>query len=1170
MGLAFDKMFNQPPFGPKCDPECTPNPSRGNICYKGKCMYDCPEGSFKHKGKCKCKNFGVYKNTSEKIRDSWGHCVIDKSKQPPKAKILTENELVEKGLTFPDDYPPSYKMQVVMEVSAKPDMSKEQFKKKLEDVKKLFQSSVKQNCPEEEKILQTIKNLNNGQWPENTNNIPWDSIKPWPDRNELVNCASINQLYNTIKEKNKPQYGENYDTVVEKCNSECNKKVKRSISKNIDENFPSSNNEEQNEKIVDCTSECNRNCSYTIDTQSLTECSKNCNDGDGPGKRTAKISIYKKALGSGSCPVQNGEEGKTYDIEMDCNDYECPQCEVFMKKPYYDDTEDYRGFTKFGTIYQKCLNNGKEIDCGGAKDGYNYNKGARTKYSVEYKELSNSKGKLCLPGPPTVTEPCKPFAEDPVGNKITKSDIGQTVYEGEITRDPDTEFVMGGGKKCNDTCIYSHDYPKVVEDCNATCDGGIEKRQKIVIADKSAPSCPEAEKKDFVCGDAPCNAPCVLQGNGKYYQINEACPGVYGGPYADVTWDSQKNEWSDGKQHVRKLKQAVLVPAIGTGECELKEKEEPCPTDNIVQPIDCKFGPWKFKKIQGRNITVNKVTYPHLSHPRYGKDCVNILSLSMNGITPKKVFTREIEQEAMYGGKACVGPMEKKEDYLKENGSYEKNACPQDQQFVPGLWSDINWNTENCKSSYTEKEVIDESERNFQMNENWPSMDNIKEPGNKLFFETKSRIAAQDTNLISKYGGFESKNWHLLPGKETAEEKYPPLTDYRLKKYRLCKNLSEINYPNPGWKLHKNVVTRDCDPVYKKENKVFESKRVIFSNNTNDSIMIPKAEGDYFYNNKENSPKFPHGYLTKGNFVTSKHDGEPTDFDPSLEGSKYWKCPGVGHWLQFEMVSGNIETVKGIVYTVLKGFNRVFKVRYSRNKSSWSDDIPLQNGTETVDDKKIKNFSEPVEARYIRIYPSGSMIIQVGYLSKNDGVVDCKGGYSGRKAVWSKLVFDEKLTREHGNWHEGDAEIKCPKNKTRFAVCLGSEEECKDEFKPSDFIGKKYKNGTNIKNLTSNDFVIPKDCGRDCLYGNWYSSDTEAAPNTWGPCVKEDGTNAKTAADNGYQHQYKFVREEPTTLSSNVKPGLKCFSGFMNRTSEGFEKLEAEKSHRIRRICNRT
>ena len=68
MGLAFDKMLNKPPFGPKCDPECTPNPSRGNICYKGKCMYDCPEGSFKHKGKCKCHNFYTHKNKNKKIK----------------------------------------------------------------------------------------------------------------------------------------------------------------------------------------------------------------------------------------------------------------------------------------------------------------------------------------------------------------------------------------------------------------------------------------------------------------------------------------------------------------------------------------------------------------------------------------------------------------------------------------------------------------------------------------------------------------------------------------------------------------------------------------------------------------------------------------------------------------------------------------------------------------------------------------------------------------------------------------------------------------------------------------------------------------------------------------------------------------------------------------------
>ena len=73
------------------------------------------------------------------------------------------------------------------------------------------------------------------------------------------------------------------------------------------------------------------------------------------------------------------------------------------------------------TSSNKCLNNGKEIDCGGAEGGDNYKKGARTKYAIEYKEKSNTKGKLCVPGPPVIEEPCKPFAEDPVGTKVTKS-----------------------------------------------------------------------------------------------------------------------------------------------------------------------------------------------------------------------------------------------------------------------------------------------------------------------------------------------------------------------------------------------------------------------------------------------------------------------------------------------------------------------------------------------------------------------------------------------------------------------------------------------------------------------------------------------------------------------------------------------------------------------------
>ena len=91
--------------------------------------------------------------------------------------------------------------------------------------------------------------------------------------------------------------------------------------------------------------------------------------------------------------------------------------------------------------------------------------------------------------------------------------------------------------------------------------------------------------------------------------------------------------------------------------------------------------------------------------------------------------------------------------------------------------------------------------------------------------------------------------------------------------------------------------------------------------------------------------------------------------------------------------------------------------------------------------------------------------------------------------------------------------------------------------------------------LSFDNFDIPKDCGKDCLYGGWYSSESEASANKWGPCI------------DGYKYQYKFVREEPTTLSSTSKPGLKCFADFKNKVEDDFKSLEAERSHRIRNIC---
>ena len=69
---------------------------------------------------------------------------------------------------------------------------------------------------------------------------------------------------------------------------------------------------------------------------------------------------------------------------------------------------------------------------------------------------------------------------------------------------------------------------------------------------------------------------------------------------------------------------------------------------------------------------------------------------------------------------------------------------------------------------------------------------------------------------------------------------------------------------------------------------------------------LPEPYGQNInYQTAENTPKFPHNYLSRGNFITSKHEGEPDDFDPSLEGSKDWSCPGDGHWLQFETVQIN-------------------------------------------------------------------------------------------------------------------------------------------------------------------------------------------------------------------------------------------------------------------------
>ena len=113
----------------------------------------------------------------------------------------------------------------------------------------------------------------------------------------------------------------------------------------------------------------------------------------------------------------------------------------------------------------------------------------------------------------------------------------------------------------------------------------------------------------------------------------------------------------------------------------------------------------------------------------------------------------------------------------------EGNECPQNQKFA-GSWSDLTWNPVNCKENYTEQEIKDEYEKKFDINEDWPRQDQIKGPGDVKYYEYKKRTKVGE----AKYGGFESGEWYPLDDKTVAEEKYPPITDYREKNID-CVNL---------------------------------------------------------------------------------------------------------------------------------------------------------------------------------------------------------------------------------------------------------------------------------------------------------------------------------------------------------------------------------------------
>ena len=143
----------------------------------------------------------------------------------------SEEDLKEKGLTFPENYNPVYKKQILNAYSSNHNMTKKDFNDLITLVEQSFKDTIKENCPKENAIIDTIlsNKYGKGNWVDNPHsvNIPWESnIETWPDLKELVECDNIVKLYNTIKDNNLPKYGEEYQKVVEGCNNKCKKSFK--------------------------------------------------------------------------------------------------------------------------------------------------------------------------------------------------------------------------------------------------------------------------------------------------------------------------------------------------------------------------------------------------------------------------------------------------------------------------------------------------------------------------------------------------------------------------------------------------------------------------------------------------------------------------------------------------------------------------------------------------------------------------------------------------------------------------------------------------------------------------------------------------------------------------------------------------------------------------------
>jgi hypothetical protein len=504
-------------------------------------------------------------------------------------------------------------------------------------------------CEEEYKIAKMILSpaYGYGKWPTkkelekliDEKNFPWSKkeIELWLEEKQITSCSDLSYIKDKIARNNDCIYSYDYPDVVEACNVNCGSgtEIRQKIiikKSNID--FPSlqpcSNDPPKKEFDCDTGKVCKEDCELEINTESFdnAKCDKPCDSGDGPGEKTYKVKYVKASQGGGSCDLdeEEKEEGQEYDVTVECNKKKCPDCEVKSKGPFKNELVDYTGSINVNgknKTFTKCLlpkedGTFKDIDCGGSEGGFNYNKGARSKYNMEYNITKDGDGiQNCTEGEDVVEEGCPVYAFSPDRNPIVGTD---------------GKKIKGGGEPCANDCILSDDFSQLVmvegKECSKTCGRGIKIMRKFVKSKSNAVNCPcrddpnNCPYKKVPCNTTACPKDCVyINGEDtKHVQINDKCPGREG-PNKSVVWDTEKGMWHDEKNDkfyershfVKKMRVPTKDPPIGKGLCYQGDKADftlPCPTEGTFKPVDAVWGPWEFEGYEGES-SIGKILHTH-------------------------------------------------------------------------------------------------------------------------------------------------------------------------------------------------------------------------------------------------------------------------------------------------------------------------------------------------------------------------------------------------------------------------------------------------------------------------------------------------------------------------------------------------------------------------------